>query len=240
MRRPSDEQLVRAWEWGRGRSLPERALALLALALPECSLEALYALTVGERDSGLLSLHEQLFGARIAATTRCPDCREALELAFAVSDIRAGERPTVRMEVSEGDWRVALRPLTGGDLVDVARGEGDGGVAALLRRCVLSVHVADTEVPPGDLPGPVLAAVETALAAADPQAEIELELRCARCKHTFTQIFDPTTFLWTEVDLLIHRLFREVHAIASAYGWSESQILALGETRRQRYLELVV
>jgi hypothetical protein len=31
----------------------------------------------------------------------------------------------------------------------------------------------------------------------------------------------------------------EVHTLASAYGWSEAQILALSATRRQRYIALV-
>jgi hypothetical protein len=32
---------------------------------------------------------------------------------------------------------------------------------------------------------------------------------------------------------------RDVHELASAYGWRESEILALSPQRRQAYLELV-
>jgi hypothetical protein len=31
----------------------------------------------------------------------------------------------------------------------------------------------------------------------------------------------------------------DVHALASAYGWSEREILALSDTRRRLYLEMV-
>jgi hypothetical protein len=31
----------------------------------------------------------------------------------------------------------------------------------------------------------------------------------------------------------------EIHAIASAYGWSEKEILALSDPRRAFYLEMV-
>ena len=35
------------------------------------------------------------------------------------------------------------------------------------------------------------------------------------------------------------RMLLDIHALARAYGWSESDILALPPRRRQAYLELV-
>jgi hypothetical protein len=34
-------------------------------------------------------------------------------------------------------------------------------------------------------------------------------------------------------------MVREVHRMASAYGWREADILAMSAFRRQRYLELI-
>jgi len=38
---------------------------------------------------------------------------------------------------------------------------------------------------------------------------------------------------------MVRRLLVEVHALASAYGWSEQEILSLSDARRRLYLEMV-
>ena len=50
--------------------------------------------------------------------------------------------------------------------------------------------------------------------------------------------FDIATVLWTELAGLARSLIEEVDALASAYGWSEREILALSGRRRRAYLEL--
>jgi hypothetical protein len=49
---------------------------------------------------------------------------------------------------------------------------------------------------------------------------------------------DPGEFLWSKVNLQAHRLLQDVHLLARAYGWTESDVLRLGPGRRQAYLEL--
>jgi hypothetical protein len=46
-------------------------------------------------------------------------------------------------------------------------------------------------------------------------------------------------FFWKEINHWANRILREVHLLASTYGWSEADILALTPTRRQWYLALV-
>jgi hypothetical protein len=48
--------------------------------------------------------------------------------------------------------------------------------------------------------------------------------------------FDIVTFLWREIENLAGHLLRDVHTLASAYGWRESDILALSAARRDFYL----
>ena len=48
---------------------------------------------------------------------------------------------------------------------------------------------------------------------------------------------DPA--LWAELEAVARRLAMEVHTLASAYGWSESEILSLSDARRRLYLEMV-
>jgi hypothetical protein len=74
---------------------------------------------------------------------------------------------------------------------------------------------------------------------ADPMADIHLALNCPSCEHKWMAPFDIVAFLWREISAAARRLLREVHTLASAYGWTESEILALSPVRRRAYLEMI-
>jgi hypothetical protein len=82
-------------------------------------------------------------------------------------------------------------------------------------------------------------AIGERLASADPLAETRLALACPSCHHAWDAGFDIGQFVWAEVEALARRVLWEVHALASAYGWSESITLALSPARRAMYLQLV-
>ena len=77
------------------------------------------------------------------------------------------------------------------------------------------------------------------IAEADPQADVEVALNCPCCQHTWQTDFDIVSYLWAELHAWATRLFREVHLLASAYGWSESDILNMSARRRRHYLEML-
>jgi hypothetical protein len=52
-------------------------------------------------------------------------------------------------------------------------------------------------------------------------------------------LFDAGSFFWSELGAWARRLLHEIHSLARAYGWSESEILTLSPARRQAYLELI-
>ena len=62
---------------------------------------------------------------------------------------------------------------------------------------------------------------------------------CPACTFTWSEPFDIVTFFWAEIDAWARRLLADVHVLASSYGWSERDILALSPVRRQYYLEMV-
>ena len=64
-------------------------------------------------------------------------------------------------------------------------------------------------------------------------------LACPSCGHDWEDSVDVGRFLWAEVETLARRVLWEVHTLASAYGWSESDTLSLGAARRAMYLRLV-
>jgi len=77
------------------------------------------------------------------------------------------------------------------------------------------------------------------MAAADPLAEIRLTFDCPVCGDAFEDDLDLPTFLWAEMAARAKRLLSEVHLLASAYGWSEAEILGLSPVRREFYLGMV-
>jgi hypothetical protein len=82
-----------------------------------------------------------------------------------------------------------------------------------------------------------VAAVDAALAAADPGAAIDLTFECAACARSWSERLDIVSWMWGEIDARAHGLLDDVHVLAAHYGWSEDQILDLGSARRAAYLE---
>ncbi|HXI74354.1 MAG TPA: hypothetical protein VNG94_02120, partial [Pyrinomonadaceae bacterium] len=82
-------------------------------------------------------------------------------------------------------------------------------------------------------------AVAKRMAEADPQADLRLDLSCPACGHRWQALFDIDSFFWSEINAWAQRVLTEVHALASAYGWRERDILDLSPRRRQFYLGLV-
>jgi len=113
------------------------------------------------------------------------------------------------------------------------------GRKLLLERCVVGAWHGGSPVSAATLPEATVAQAADCLAAADPQAEMLIELRCVACRHPWRVVMEIECFLWARINSLAKRLLREVHTLAQAYGWRESDILALSATRRRLYLEMV-
>jgi uncharacterized protein (UPF0212 family) len=112
--------------------------------------------------------------------------------------------------------------------------------AILLARCVIDARGAGGEsVDVATLPDAVQHAVAETMAAADPQADVQLACTCPACGWTWAAAFDIASVLWAEIHAWARRTLRDVHALALAYGWREADVLTLSPTRRELYLELV-
>jgi hypothetical protein len=227
MRALSATELLKVWESGRSQVPLQRALTMLAAACPEASPDSLASLTIGQRDQRLLELREVMFGSEVTGVTDCPECGENIELNFKCSDIHptAEPEPPTELTVQSNGREVRFRLPTSADLL-VARSAEE-----LLERCLLSAGDSRTE----DL----VPAVSEKMLSTDPMAEIQLALNCSSCQHNWEAHFDIVTFLWREISAAARRLLREVHTLASAYGWTEPEILALSPARRRVYLEMV-
>ena len=249
MRGLSAQELLLIWELALRQHPIDRALTMLAVAMPEVPRDELLALSIGQRDARLLTVREATFGSRLAGFAECPACQERLEFVFDVADIRVGatnedgtegaiNRPPQIQEVSVDRYELRFRLPTSLDMAEVARcREVLIARDLLVQRCVLQARRDGVEV--SALPDAVVVALGGHMLEADPQAEIQIDLSCPTCAHQWLVIFDIVAFFWSEISVQAKRLLREVHMLASAYGWHEADILAMSAARRQFYLEMV-
>lgn len=238
MRALTAEQALDAWEAGCDRMSVGRALALLGAAYPDDPPEALASLSVGERDARLLRWRARQGGAALPCAARCPACGEWLEFAVEATALLAAPREIAEPVVHADGFTVRYRLLDSHDLAAALAGGRDAR-QALIERCVVEASRDGAPVAPDALPAAVIDALEARLEAADPLADVALDLRCGACEHAWSAPFDIVDYLWSELAAQAQRLLREVDALARAYGWSEAEILALGPARRRLYLEMV-
>lgn len=216
------------WERARARHPVDRALLMFGAAAPALSWPELADATVGMRDGALLALRCAQFGPRLEATADCPRCGELLSFELDLQALRLPPATVTEVEV-QGH---RLRLPSSRDLAAVAHAaDAAEAVRGLLARCGLGAGAAA-------LADEALAAIDAALAAADPQADLSLALHCEACGHRFEADLDPAALLWQDVEQLARRTLNDVDTLARAYGWSEAQILALSPLRRAAYVEL--
>ncbi|HYY93300.1 MAG TPA: hypothetical protein VE713_02185 [Pyrinomonadaceae bacterium] len=225
--------MLDVWERERAQSPSRRALALLSAACPDSSYEELAALPVGERDARLLALREWAFGLQMRGVANCPACSETLELSLPTDRMRAAAPTQTDFVVCFGGEEFHARVPTTRDLLAVeAMPDADAARAVLLERCVGGRSLAE-------LPDGAVSAIVTQMAHCDPRANIELALECPACRHEWLALLNVVSFFWKEIEAWSRRTLAEVHALASAYGWTEAEILALSPWRRQVYLEML-
>jgi hypothetical protein len=209
------------WQGVEGRDPVGRLLALAAAAGREP--EEVARLPLGRRDAILLELYA---GEALDAMAECPVCGERAEFSVGTRELLArGEAAADPGPVGSVVWRPP-------DSRDVAAAAATGDPASaervLLERCAGSA----------DLPPEMREAVARAMAEADPLAEVLVDVSCPACGEGFVADLDVGAFVWAELRGRAQRLIQDVDVLARAYGWTEAEVLALGDRRRAAYLEL--
>jgi len=238
----SASELLEAWERSAIEPPVRRGLALLVAASPGMTPEQFAQLSVGERDARLLQLREAVFGPRLSSLANCPACGETVESDFTANSLEGvpGEAAPESMALSAEGFEVCFRLPNTLDLEAVARAsQPDRAKVRLLERCVVSAEQGGVPIGAAALPPSVINALSEAMEAADPLANIELALACPSCGHRWSAALDIGSFFWAELNAWAGRTLREVHLLASAYGWTEAEVLALSPWRRQAYLQMV-
>ena len=232
MRPLTGELLLDAWERAAGEDDLWRPLTLLALA--GRTREDAADLSVAERDLELLRLRRMTFGDALRGCHPCGACLTRVEFEIAVSSMI--ERLEGLRPMGVAGWRTerftfSMRPATSRDLAAIA-GSADPR-RDLLARC--------TSVEPEGGDGPLSRCESVAIDRfneLNAGAETRFAVPCPACGAIGHADLDIGRFLWTEIRHAAAALLRDVHDLASAYGWSEASILSMNGARRAKYLEM--
>jgi hypothetical protein len=221
MRTLTAAEVLSVWECSLGRPPLRQALDLLACAAPE---QPWARLPFGQVCRGLFRLRSLLFGPVMPSVVCCPKCGEAMEFTFQCDAIEeAPAAPADLLQIEAGERRLAMRLPTAGDLLAVRT------AAELLQRCAAAPVEPDSDL---------LQAASEGVAEADPLSETLLALVCAACGHAWQAALDIVSYLGREIAYEARRLLGDAHRLASVYGWSERDILAMSPARRRAYLEM--
>jgi hypothetical protein len=196
------------------------------------------SLPAADLDAAALTIRRSWIGEMIRTDARCPDpgCRERIDVSFGIGDYlyhHRPRRPRGGVGMAGDGWltltgaSVRFRVPTVADLL--AAVACDQPEAELSNRCIDGPELS-----------PALARrLDRAMSALAPSLDDFLGGSCPVCGHTVTMRFDPLAYTLADLRQTFSGLQLEVHALAAAYGWPETAILALPRSRRQRYASVI-
>ncbi len=239
----SATELLAVWERGLEKRPLERALALLEAGCPDSPPTVLANLSVGRRDAALLTLREWAFGHEITGSAVCANCGLPVEMTLDTSHLRLPSTDSAapaEVSVATAGYEIRLRPPNSSDLMACVEVDAAEISKRLFTSCLIAASFQGNPVSAEQLPPEVVQTGIEQMAHADRQANLEIDISCTGCGHRWLEVFDIVSFFWTEIDAWARRMLREVHVLASAYGWSEKEILLLTPRRRHSYLEMAM
>jgi hypothetical protein len=184
-------------------------------------------LTVSQIDRLLAALYRTLYDDRAECRLRCKGCGEGYEFTLLLSDLIAAQhREAVGSPDADGCWALPDgRRVRAPTLADMAAAAGP---EALLARVVVA----------GD-PCREPDAVTDFLERAAPVLSLDLDAACPHCSRREAVRFDLAHYLSARLASERPFLIRETHLIASRYGWSLPEIMALGRADRRAFAGLI-
>ncbi|MCL2626471.1 MAG: hypothetical protein FWD46_06625 [Cystobacterineae bacterium] len=196
------------------------------------------SLTMADRQWLMLNLAHILQEGGFWLKGYCDGCEQSFDLYIDPRQLPvkvAGEGFPFT-ELTLGKHRLLLRLPNGIDQECIAGLDTEEAVAHLLSACLLSVN--DASVPEGyvdTLDSDAFKKIEEALDKVSPYVGTVLATSCPECKRPQQIEINPYLLSAAKQEALL----QEVHMLASAYHWSESEILSLSRDRRRFYLKLI-
>lgn len=222
------EKLLRGWEAVRELPDQEAVLQLLALAWPKRTRSEWAQIPLGERNALLLELRAATLGRRMEGFAVCPACGALLEFVLDARELE--EQLRAQLSAVEESGQEMARPVNTADLIAAGAVEDEEEAQRILLARTMKLDGNAAAAGDG-----VLERFERMNRA----AEIRIELACPDCPARPALDLDVAGFLLREIAAAARRLMREIHELASAYGWSESDLTAMSPARRAAYLEML-
>lgn len=227
-----------------GRSLAEQVTIILANALHDVAGLAadkgvVRSLCSGDRQFLIQQLEAVIDPSPKWLTFPCQDCDELIQFKLAPGTLPVKSAshgfPNVSLSLTPGD--VEVRVPTGEDeelLAQKARETNDdtSPINLLLKR-LLTMQSGSVDI--DSLTDEDKEQVDQALDEMTPQPSDSASIECPYCKHH--QVIPIDSYEWITRET--RSLDEEIHTLAFHYHWSESEILALPRSRRQRYIRLI-
>jgi hypothetical protein len=191
----------------------------------------LLAWPVSRRLQGLLAVTIATRGGDWSLTATCAarHCGAPMDLPLDLQAFRREAEPAHTTCALPDGRRLEVAVPTGDDQIAwLAAGDAEPG--AIVGRLVSRPSDAD------DVPQPWLAPIEAALEAADPLTTLEIETVCPECGVAVSIPLDLEARCLALLAAEQPRLIDDIHALATAYHWSEAEIIAIPPARRRQYL----
>lgn len=228
MRQADPDRLLRTWERAVGATGPVRGTALLEALDGEVS----HRPTLVQVEAALAAHRIAWFGRSAPMLATCPDCHAEYELLLDLAAVDWQKSQQAVVEFTFDGEQVTVRPPCSADMVAIAHVSAPEAFAdALFKRCIVSGWSQSGSALPAEMR--MLAAEALQQAGHAPRT---VDLGCGACGARWQPLIDIAGLLWTEIDTQARRLLHEVQRLASAFHWSEHDILALSPARREFYL----
>lgn len=225
-------EMLSLWETGSRLSLLDRGLLAVQIAGVPASQAA--DLPLGERNRTLAQLYREHFGGTLNGFTQCAYCGEKLEFHFDLQQVADAPPLEAYEPVVVGRWKFRL-PTSRSLALALNGGEAETAGQRLLAHCLTE----PVETVP-NWSEEEMTAIEEKLSLADSLAEILIGFQCPACGASFEDALDLGSFVWSEIEDSARQLFDDVHVLASAYGWTEDEVLRLSPMRREAYVRRLI
>jgi hypothetical protein len=184
----------------------------------------------------LVSLTET--STSFTVSLRCSEsgCQSPLEVELPLDALQTAPGPSARFTIAlpGGDDAVARVPVGADQRAWRAQAYAsrDEAVKAMLESLVVEGQVSASD-------GAAVDAIAQALAEHDPLVAFAVSYECPVCGANRDHAIDLERLALDRLTQIRRTLINDVHVLASTYGWTESEVLAVPPERRALYRALI-
>src|SRR5262252_823360 len=200
-------------------------------------------LSAPDRDTLLAAVYARAYGVCVDATAHCTACASPYDIRFSLAELRdvLTRNPSADkiQALPDGTFRaesgIRFRLAAARDEIEVSLLPEQEAARALAARCLLESR------PGGDFSNDdeILAELESAMEDVAPVLDLDINTTCPECRCPQTIRFDVQFYLLQALEQDRTRLARDIHYIASAYGWSLQEVLSLERTERRKFVQFI-